>query len=567
MVVFDDEKQKRKVDDLKAREEEELVQFLAQSKYNLPYIDLSSTTIETSALRHITEDEARKNSIAPFNILGTKIHIAVRSPETSEVKAFVDNLQNQGFTPILYMASKASLEKAWERFEDISRAEVQKSGGIDILPETIKDLREKIESIEDVKTLIEELKNEKQHKTSKILEIILAGAIELEASDIHIEPAEEDVRMRYRIDGNLEEIYRFPTNIFHSIDTRIKLLSGLKLMLRQVAQDGRFSIFLDDTGTEISIRTSIIPGAYGDTIVMRILDPKSIRVSLEDLGIPKNLYEIIIKEIKKPNGMIIITGPTGSGKTTTLYAFLSKIYDPEIKIITIEDPIEYHLQGITQTQTNSKQGYTFLEGLRSALRQDPDVIMVGEIRDSETANTATEAALTGHLVFSTLHTNNAAGAIPRLIDLEVNPKTIPSALTLALAQRLVRKVCADCSVSSNTTEEETRTINKVLQEIKDRGVDINTYDIEIKDTYGVKKGSGCKKCNGSGYKGRIGIFEAIKVNTKEIEDIIPTNPSEREILSASNTQGILRMKEDGIIKVVKGITTLEEVSEKVDLDE
>jgi len=564
MTVFDDEKQKRKVDDLKAREEEELVQFLAQSKYNLPYIDLSGTSIETSALRHIQEDEARKNNIAPFNILGTKIHVAVKTPESSEVKAFVENLKDQGFTPIIYMTSKASLEKAWERFEDISRAEVQKAGGIDILPETITELKDKIENIEDVKKLIEELKNEKSHKTSKILEIIVAGAIELEASDIHIEPGEKDVRMRYRIDGNLEEIYRFPNNIFHSIDTRIKLLSGLKLMLRQVAQDGRFSIFLKDT--EISIRTSIIPGAYGDTIVMRLLDPKSIRVSLEDLGIPENLYNIITKEIKKPNGMIIITGPTGSGKTTTLYAFLSKIYDPEIKIITIEDPIEYHLSGITQTQTNSKQGYTFLEGLRSALRQDPDVIMVGEVRDSETANTAIEAALTGHLVFSTLHTNNAAGAIPRLIDLEVNPKTIPSALTLAIAQRLVRKVCKDCVTDDQTNDKDTLIINKILTEMQERGINLKDYGVEIKNTFNTKKGTGCKKCNGSGYKGRIGIYEAIRVNTKEIEDIIPNNPSERDIITTSSKQGILRMKEDGIIKVLKGITTLSEVSEKVDLE-
>ncbi len=254
--------------------------------------------------------------------------------------------------------------------------------------------------------------------------------------------------MRLRLDGVLVEVLQFDMETYKLLLSRIKLLSGMKLS-DSIAQDGRFAIMIGDE--EISIRSSMIPGAYGESIVMRILDPKSIQVNLEDMGIESYLFSVIQQEIAKPNGMILVTGPTGSGKTTTLYAFLRKIYSKEIKIITIEDPIEYHLQGITQTQTDSEKGYTFLEGLRSALRQDPDVVMVGEVRDAETAKIAVESALTGHLVFSTLHTNNAAGVIPRLIDLGIRPQIIAPAIDLTLAQRLLRKLCSNCKKQAKVT--------------------------------------------------------------------------------------------------------------------
>src|SRR3989344_6057349 len=271
---------------------------------------------------------------------------------------------------------------------------------------------------------------------SRLLEIILAGAIAIKASDIHIEPEKERGRLRFRLDGILQDVGFFGSDIYHLINSRIKLLSGMKLTSK-IAQDGRFSISEGDV--EISIRSSLIPGSYAEAIVMRLLDPKSIQVDLEELGIEPYLFGIVQEEIIKPNGLILVTGPTGSGKTTTLYAFLRKIYSPEINIITIEDPVEYHLIGITQTQINLERGYTFPEGLRSALRQDPDVIMVGEMRDGETAEIAVQSALTGHMVFSTLHTNNAAGVIPRLIDLGVNPKILVSALSFSSAQVLARK--------------------------------------------------------------------------------------------------------------------------------
>jgi type II secretory ATPase GspE/PulE/Tfp pilus assembly ATPase PilB-like protein len=328
-------------------------------------------------------------------------------------------------------------------------------------------------------------------------------------------------------------------------------------------QDGRFSIWINND--EISVRVSAIPGAYGESTVMRLLNPKSIQVKLEDLGIEPHLFEVIEKEIKKPNGLILITGPTGSGKTTTLYAFLSRIYSEEIKIITIEDPIEYHLKGITQTQTDHKKGYTFIEGLRSALRQDPDVIMVGEIRDSETGKIAVESALTGHLVFSTLHTNNAAGVIPRLIDLDVNPKILVSALTLSMAQRLVRKLCPVCKKKRPPTADEEKRMRKVLEEAVAIGKNIEEYGVKKDQVIEISEPVGCDKCH-QGYKGRIGVFEAIYTD-ENLEKIMPNNPSEREIKKIGNMQHTLNMKEDGVIKVMNGVTSLAELESVVDLEE
>jgi len=565
MLTFDEDKRNKKLDDLKKQEEEDAVQILAGAKYQLPYINLLTTTVENTALRLIGEKDARSTLTAPFNIIGTKVHLAIHSPEKDGVQEIIQGIEQKGYTVLVYMASMASLEKAWDRYKELSFAQASQAGSIDISPETILSYGEKIKYIPDIKILLEDIGKQKTHQTSHLLEVILGGAISIGASDIHIEPEEKEVRLRYRIDGILQDVLYFPHMTFKLINTRIKLLSGMKLTMKAIAQDGRFSIFLKDS--EISIRSSMIPGAYGESIVMRILDPKAITVKIESLGIPDNLFAIIEKEIKKPNGMILLTGPTGSGKTTTLYAFLSRIYSVDIKIITIEDPIEYHLNGITQTQVDTAKNYTFLEGLRSALRQDPDVIMVGEIRDAETANTAVESALTGHLVFSTLHTNSAAGVIPRLIDLSVNPKTIRSALSLAIAQRLVRKICQNCKSERPATLEEIATIKTVLDKAIAKGKNISAYGITDTTAKTVWEGKGCDVCHKTGFKGRLGIFEAIQVNTAEIEKIIPTNPSDREIKAVADKQGILDMKEDGVIKVLKGITTLEEVKSVVDVEE
>src|SRR3989344_5178900 len=440
MATFDEEKQNKQLSDLRRQEEEELVAVLAESKYKLPYIDLARLGIDNEALRAISEKDARELKVAPFKLFGKNIFIAVRSPSDDLLAKLKDQIERENLIPTFYMVSMASLEKVWGRYKEISLAESSKVGGVEISGDVLKEVAKDIKTMKDIEKLVADaVKGNSVHKVSHMLEIVLAGAIAIKASDIHIEPQQDKSRLRLRLDGVLHDVLFFENNIYHLLNSRIKLLSGMKLTSK-IAQDGRFSIA---EGTEeISIRTSLIPGAYGESIVMRILDPKSIQVKLEDIGIEPYLFSIIEQEIAKPNGLILVTGPTGSGKTTTLYAFLRRIYSPEIKIITIEDPVEYHLTGITQTQTNDEKGYTFVEGLRSALRQDPDVVMVGEIRDRETAEIAIQSALTGHIVFSTLHTNNAAGAIPRLIDLGVNPKIMVSALSLSMAQRLVRKLCA-----------------------------------------------------------------------------------------------------------------------------
>ncbi|TSC77964.1 MAG: Uncharacterized protein G01um101424_98 [Parcubacteria group bacterium Gr01-1014_24] len=564
MANFDEEKQNKQLEDLHKQEEEQLVATLAESKYGLPYIDLYRLGIDNEALRAISEKEAIEMKVAPFKLFGKNIFIAVRSPTPELIESLKDAMERKNLVPAFYMASNASLNKVWDRYKEISMAESSKIGGLDISGEVLREIAKNIQHIQDIeKLVIEALEGNKIHKISHLLEIILAGAIAIKASDIHIEPEKDRGRLRLRLDGVLQDINFFGLDIYNLLNSRIKLLSGMKLTSK-IAQDGRFNIM--EGPEEISIRSSLIPGSYGESIVMRILDPKSIQVDLEELGIESYLFEIVKNEIAKPNGLILVTGPTGSGKTTTLYAFLRKIYSPEINIITIEDPVEYHLPGITQTQISLKRKYTFPEGLRSALRQDPDVIMVGEIRDGETAEIAVQSSLTGHMVFSTLHTNNAAGVIPRLIDLGVNPKIMVSALSLSMAQRLVRRLCKLCKKENTPIPKEAKTIKLVLDSMKEEGKDFSKYNLKPGAPFKIFSPVGCEKCNSIGYSGRIGVFEAIKTD-EAIEKIMPENPSEREIKKVASQQGILSMRQDGMVKILKGITSLEEVQSVVDLNE
>lgn len=561
MPLFDDKKQNERLDELYKKEEEDLVVLLA-ARHKVPYINLSTVSINGDALKLIPEGTARESGVATYFLQGQKVGIAVLAPTKDSVKKIVDDLSRKGYKVALSMASSASMEKAWRVYGEVSFATEAESGVFDISSKDITKFAEQIRRTEDLAVLLSAtLKDSGRYKISRILEIILAGAIALHASDIHIEPQEDIIRLRLRIDGVLEDLATFPTEGYRFILSRIKLLSGLKLNVREDAQDGRFSIKLSES--DIEIRTSILPGDYGESVVMRILNPQSITVPFDGLGMDPRLFEILEKEILKPNGLILTTGPTGSGKTTTLYAILRKIYTPEIKVITIEDPIEYHLKGISQTQVNKEKGYDFLHGLRAALRQDPDVIMVGEIRDAETAGVAINSALTGHLVLSTLHTNNAAGVIPRLIDLGINPKIISSSLTLSLAQRLVRTLCSVCKVESAPDEKELATILHILEFIKKkRPITQDTARI-----WRAGNDKSCAVCNGSGYKGRIGIYEGILTDRAVEEVIVTFNPSEREIKKAAEPQNILAMREDGILKVLTGTTSLDELRRVVDLEE
>ena len=564
MAIFDEEKPNKQLEDLRKLEEEQLMATLAESKYGLPYIDLYRLGVDNEALRTVSEKDSREMNVAPFKLFGKNIFIAIHSPSDELIKRLKDDMERKNLVPTFYMASTASINKVWERYKEISMAESTTVGGIDISGDVLRETAKKIEKIQDIQKMVTEaLEGNKIHKISHLLEIILAGAIAIKASDIHIEPEKDRGRLRLRLDGVLQDVNFFGLDVYRLLNSRIKLLSGMKLT-STIAQDGRFSIMEDKE--ELSIRTSLIPGAYGESIVMRILDPKSIQVKLEEIGIEPFLFSVVEHEIAKPNGLILVTGPTGSGKTTTLYAFLRTTNSPEIKIITIEDPVEYHLTGITQTQTNDEKGYTFVEGLRSALRQDPDVVMVGEIRDKETAETAVQSALTGHMVFSTLHTNNSAGVIPRLIDLGINPKILVSALSLSIAQRLVRKLCKICKKEKVLTEAEMTTVKLVMISIKEEGKNLANYNINPEAPLKVFEAVGCEKCNMTGFKGRIGIFEAIKTD-EAIEKIMPENPSEREIKKVAKNQGILSMRQDGLVKILNGVTSMDEVQSVVDLNE
>ena len=558
MVQFNEEKQTQAIEDLRKKDEEALTEMLS-SKYNLPYLNLGTATINRDALRIVPEKRARETKVVVFNITDRKVEVGIQSPNNPQTLEAIEEIKNAGYIPTLFMVSSRGLEGAWERYKDLSYSLETKGGALDISSEEIENFVKNVSHLEDVKKLIQEvLEMKKGYRISRFMEIIVAGALATKASDVHIEPEEKYVRLRYRLDGVLVNIINFDQETYNLLLSRIKLISGLKLNIKGAAQDGRFTIKL---GTDdIEIRTSVLPGAYSDSVVMRILNPKAISVPLEELGIHPRLLKILEHEITKPNGMILTTGPTGSGKTTTLYAFLKKVHTPEIKIITIENPIEYHLPGIVQTQTNAQKGYTFLEGLRSALRQDPDVIMVGEIRDSETAEIAVNSSLTGHLVFSTLHTNNAAGAFPRLIDLGVNSKILTSAINITMAQRLVRKLCKECKKSMPLQGKDKILIDKIIGTITDKtylkGVELNT----------VWEQKGCEKCNFTGYKGRVGIFEAIKID-ENIEKIVNQNPSEREIEKAALPQNMLNMKQDGALKILQGVTSLVELRRVVDLEE
>ena len=386
--------------------------------------------------------------------------------------------------------------------------------------------------------------------TTEIIEAILSGSLSLGASDIHLEPEKNSTKIRFRLDGLLNDIGSIESSEYAYVVSRIKLLGGLKLNISEAAQDGRFTIFSDDDRT-IEVRVSINPSENGETIVLRVLDPKTISLSLDKVGFSKEDEEVVIKTLKRPNGMILVTGPTGSGKTTTLYAFLQAVQNSEVKVITIEDPIEYHLEGIQQTQVDAKVGYDFGNGLRSLLRQDPDIILVGEIRDLETADIAMNASLTGHLVFSTLHTNSAAGAIPRLIDLGVKPQIISPALNIIIAQRLVRRLCDNCKERYTPEGEAKKKLEDFISSLPPR-IDRSRYaDIAL---YRPK---GCPECR-KGYKGRIGIFELLEI-TKDFEILIHKETAAVELERAAIEKGFISLQQDGILKSLSGITDLDEV--------
>jgi type IV pilus assembly protein PilB len=525
--------------------EEEQAAFLAE-QYDLPYVDLNIFPVGAEDMKTISEQDSRSYGAVVFQKNGKELRMGIADPANAETMEYIEKLKNEnGWVFHLYVISHSSLEKIWKRYAEIPLLENLESMQISLSGEDLEKFEQEFGSMLDLKKRIKEI------PTTQIISIIMAGAVKMKASDIHFEPQEEETRMRFRIDGMLQDIGKFPNDIYRFILSRIKMMGKMKINIRDIAQDGHFSVELENG--KINVRTNIIPGNHGESVVMRLLSQADIMLNVEDLGLRGLAYEHVQKEISKPHGMILTTGPTGSGKTTTLYALVNKLNTQGVKIITIEDPIEYEVKNVSQTQVAKDRNYTFAEGLRAVVRQDPDVILVGEIRDDETADISVNAALTGHLVLSTLHTNNAPASIPRFIELGIKPNLIAPSVNCFIAQRLVRKLCQHCKEEYVPARETTESVKKILSIISPKA------KIEIPKTIEkLYRPVGCDKCHGLGYKGRIGIFEVLTIS-ENIEKLILEMGGEREITQTALEDGMITMAQDGILKAIEGLTSMDEV--------
>jgi type II secretory ATPase GspE/PulE/Tfp pilus assembly ATPase PilB-like protein len=549
---FDDSAQDAKLAALREQEAEDLARILSE-KYGFEYTDLSVTPVNVDALRLIPEEDAKKAEVAAFDHAGKKLSLALSNPQNPALPGVLEKLEAREYTLQKFLVSPRSLAHALSRYQDLSYAHVSSAGVFDLSEENLGALKKELSTLAGLKQHLDTvLATKKTAQVSRVFEDVVAAALSMDASDIHMEPEEHGVRLRLRLDGLLEDAYMFDAHTYRTLSSRVKLLSGLKLNVENRAQDGRFTIAIQ--GTEIEVRTSVIPGNYGESIVLRILDPATLHRTFEEMGVNPKLLGRLREEIKRPNGMLLTTGPTGSGKTTTLYTFLRELHTPDVKIVTIEDPIEYHLEGIVQTQTDGKD-YTFASGLRSILRQDPDIILVGEIRDKEVAETAIQASLTGHFVFSTLHTNNAAGTFPRLVDLGVDPKTFASSISVAMAQRLLRTLDTN-KKARPATDEEKKLMQDIMASVTDKSLLPASYDT-VYDAVPGEDGT-------TGYKGRTGVHEAIFMD-EELGVFLRDNPSEGDIAKHVLRQGYLTMAQDGVVKVLAGMTTLDELRRVVEL--
>ncbi|MDP3954158.1 MAG: GspE/PulE family protein [bacterium] len=534
-----------KLSDIQLQKTEDEAKTMAD-KFGLPYINLVGYPVDVEALGLLTEAEARAGQLAVVARDGNNLTIALVNPENKTAKDILAKLAQRGFKYSLAISSSADMAKILNRYSETKATEKVQLGVIGISENELSTIQQSVESLSDLKERLRSV------PVGKILEIILGGALKIGASDIHFENEEKSLRLRYRVDGVLADIADVPKAGYEKIITRVKLMSGLKINVHNKPQDGRFTI--KHQSLDMEVRAAVTPSEFGENIVLRILDPRTIKQNLEDLGMEENTLKTVKELLAKTTGAIMTTGPTGSGKTTTLYAFIQHINNPGIKVITIEDPIEYHIKGITQTQADEHAGYTFASGLKTIIRQDPDVILVGEIRDGETAEIAMQAALTGHLVFSTLHTNNAAGAIPRLIDLGVKPVTIAPAINATMAQRLARKLCEKCKTKQKIKEEDLKKIADEMAGINFKDYGLNTPDASTELYYP----SQCKECNSTGYKGRTGIYELFQIDT-EMEKLIQTSPAISDIETLAIKKGMVTLLQNGYIKVLKGITSVEEI--------
>ncbi len=512
--------------------------------YHLPAIDLSTATIARSVLELLPKEIVTNYQIVPFAFGQDKIKVAMLNPENLEAREAVDFLARQrGWDTSFHVMTAAGLKHALEQYGNLS-SEVKEA-----LVYADQKAKAEKEQLTEEKGLEEVVKSA---PVSKMVNVILRHAIEGGASDIHIEPGENDSRVRYRIDGVLHTTLTLPKYIHPSIISRIKVLANLKLDETRKPQDGRIHVKIDEK--EVDLRISTMPLIGSEKVVMRILDVTRGAPKLADLGFMGRNLQVIENNIHQPNGMLLVTGPTGSGKSTTLFAVLSILNQEGVNIVTLEDPVEYFLAGANQAQVRPEVGFSFASGLRSILRQDPDIIMVGEIRDSETAELAVHAALTGHIVLSTLHTNDALGAIPRLLDMKVESFLLASTINILVAQRLVRRLCQNCKAATSATADMQAIVDKTLAAIPDEVL----YGGISRDSLQYYKGKGCAKCGNTGYNGRLSICEVIE-NNKNFQAIIYKGFNKAEVEPELKSQGFISMAQDGIMKALLGLTTLEEV--------
>ncbi|HBV33177.1 TPA: hypothetical protein DIC39_02325 [Patescibacteria group bacterium] len=515
-------------------------------RLGMPYLNLVNFPIAQEALRLVDEVDAKKYKIIPFLATDTEARIGLVSPNAQGVAEFLAGLeQDEAHHYSYYLISNNSWASAVKHYKGLVKTKPVVAG----VAINEADLTKFAGSVKDFSKVAGQLK---KATTTDMVTIVIAGALELKASDIHVEAEEANVKIRYRLDGVLYDVASVSKEAWRPLITRLKLLAKLKLNIEAKPQDGRFTIFL--TKDKVDVRVSCIPTAFGESVVMRLLRSSAAGLKFEDLGLRGRAYEILQEQIKRPNGMILATGPTGSGKTTTLYAILNKLNTSDNKIITLEDPIEYKLSGINQSQVDYNKGYDFARGLRSILRQDPDIVMVGEIRDTETADIAVNAALTGHLLISTMHTNSAASTVPRLLSMGVKPFLLTPALNAILGQRLVRLLCKECKMAVDIDDTTRKRVKGILATLpKITGYKTDTTKLKF---YSSK---GCKACNNLGYNGRTGLYEVLII-TPEIEKaILSEDHSASQIGELAVKAGMMTIVQDGVLKALEGITSLEEV--------
>jgi len=519
--------------------------FGAKSEaFKIPLKTISADEVPLRALEVIPEESAKYYKMIPIKRQENHLEIGMVYPEDLKAREALEFLTRQSkFIYQIFLITLSNFNAILKKYRSLKKEVSQALEELETELEKERQIGIKISGVEKIA---------EEAPISKVVAVILRHAVDGKASDVHIEPGKEKMRVRFRLDGVLHSSIFLPMKILNAVVARIKILSDLKIDESRIPQDGRFSAKIEERS--IDFRVSTFPTILGEKVVMRILDPTERKINFSDLGIIGRNLEAIQRGLKKSYGMILVTGPTGSGKTTTLYAILNLFNKEEDNIITLEDPVEYFMDGVNQSQVKPEIGYTFANGLRSILRQDPDILMVGEIRDKETASLSVHAALTGHIVLSTLHTSNAIGVIPRLIDMGVEPFLLPPTLSIIIAQRLVRKLCPYCKKQTKMNKEAKR---KILEEIGKMPLEIKKK-INTEKNFYFYEPVGCNRCNKTGYSGRIGIYEILEM-TEELNRIILQNPSEMAIKKEAERQGMVTMKQDGILKMLEGITSLEEV--------